>query len=198
MLSEKLVKPRRSDENHRHLAPVGLEGVAPVLVQNHLGDLGREIALDAAHPFQLAHLLLHLLLERLVPLLQVRAGFVELLVRIEELARPLLDLLLEARVRLLKGQTHFVELLGHHLDLIARLELQLVAQIAGADPLGPRRSTSSGRTTRRPIRRLAKTAMPSPARRRAAVLRTEAYRGAKASSAGRSTSTAHSRPRTGA
>ena len=65
------------------------------------------------------------------------AGRGLLLQRLGQVARPLLDLLLQPLVRLAQPGRHRVERLAQRLDLVARLHLDLVVQLARADPLGP-------------------------------------------------------------
>jgi hypothetical protein len=66
------------EEHHRDLAPVALERVVGVAGEDQLGELGREEALQPPQTIELADLVGHPLLERLVQDGQLVAGHLQL------------------------------------------------------------------------------------------------------------------------
>ena len=70
-VSAKPVKPAEVEEDDGDLPAVGAERVLGAAGHDQLGELGREEALQPAEALDLAHLLLHALLEGPVPLGQL-------------------------------------------------------------------------------------------------------------------------------
>ncbi len=66
-----------------------------------------------------------------------------------QLARAVFDLVLQVGVGFLKLGSHLVEFVGEHFDLVTGLEIETIAEIAGADALDAFARMRTGRTTRR-------------------------------------------------